>query len=434
MTASPFHHNETSTDRHLDCGIGSQSLLDGLVPPPRTVAVRIWLRLMIVQFINRELSIVYFGGMTACVGLGFVISGEIVGLGWMLMCLGICIGIGVAYILLSGTRQVVRVLTWGESTKGYIDQIFSAGMGKYQAYANVLGEMATHQRDLASTGIWKVLLKSPFRNWKVKFLVKDAHGRNQELDGRMNLEPWASNEITDSQVLLLVDGRSSPPTCLAVEQFPWLDVSHSGELAVHSSPRTVQGSIRRSLARALQVVVPTYCLSALGLAFGLKPLFVLPHTTSVSVLIGVCIVPLLTFTHGVAPIFAYKFFIDGLNLFAEKIDADRSKRRLTSPMLWLMSGFGYLHMAVWYGGPIIVLALLCGWISVAWGISHVLLAGHGHRWWVFLQHGSTSMALVLFVLCFSGDQLFPVGILVVLFQSLLLTIVEWKGKNLWATE
>ena len=152
-----------------------------------------------------------------------------------------------------------------------------------------------------------------------------------------------------------------------------------------------------------------------------------PHTH----LGGAYIVALLTFTHGVVPIFAYRFFVDGLNLFTSRADSTGDKRLQSKPFLRLMSGFGYLHMAVWYGGPIILFAVLCGWISLAWAFVHVLLAGHGRRWWVFLQHGSTSMALVLFVLCFSGDHLFPVGVLVVLFQSLLLTIVEWKGKRLW---
>ena len=44
------------------------------------------------------------------------------------------------------------------------------------------------------------------------------------------------------------------------------------------------------------------------------------------------------------------------------------------------------------------------------------------------------MAMGLFLICFSMADLFPVGIVVVLFQSLLLTLVEWKGKGLWVKE
>ena len=338
-------------------------------------------------------------------------------------------------MLLSDTWQVVRVLIWGEPAEGCIDQIFAAGIGKYQAYANVLGEMTTHQRDLVSTGIWRIFLKSPFKNWRVKFFVTDSHGQSQEIDGRMNLESRAINENTDPQVLLLVDRRRCPLTCVALEQFPWLRMSHSGELMFHVAHRPVQGGVSRALARALQVVVPTYCLSALGLTFGLTPLFSLPHDPSVLAPLGACIVALLTFTHGAVPIFAYKFFVDGLNLFAKKADSTSDKRLQSEPFLRLMSGLGYLHMAVWYGGPIIVLAILSGWISLAWGLIHVLLAGHGRRWWVFLQHGSTSMALVLFILCFSGDHLFPVGVLVVLFQSLFHSLRQTDLKEeskVWA--
>ncbi|MDE0736743.1 MAG: hypothetical protein OSB47_13035 [Pirellulaceae bacterium] len=41
-----------------------------------------------------------------------------------------------------------------------------------------------------------------------------------------------------------------------------------------------------------------------------------------------------------------------------------------------------------------------------------------------MQHGSTSIALGLFVICFSGKNLFPVGILIVPLQALLLTVIE----------
>jgi len=84
--------------------------------------------------------------------------------------------------------------------------------------------------------------------------------------------------------------------------------------------------------------------------------------------------------------------------------------------------------------PIIGLAVATGWYSLAWVVVHVLFAGRGRRQWAFLEHGSTSMAMGLFLICFSMADLFPVGIVVVLFQSLLLTLVEWKGKGLWVKE
>ena len=77
---------------------------------------------------------------------------------------------------------------------------------------------------------------------------------------------------------------------------------------------------------------------------------------------------------------------------------------------------------------------MTGWYSLAWVFVHVLLAGRGQRRWAFLEHGSTSLALLLFLICFSGAGLFPIGVIVVLFQSLLLTVVEWKGKGLWVKE
>jgi hypothetical protein len=43
------------------------------------------------------------------------------------------------------------------------------------------------------------------------------------------------------------------------------------------------------------------------------------------------------------------------------------------------------------------------------------------------------MALALFLTVFSEHNLFPTGIIVVMLQAALLTLVEWKGKELWVT-
>ena len=187
----------------------------------------------------------------------------------------------------------------------------------------------------------------------------------------------------------------------------------------------------RYFLKAVQVVVPTYFLSALGLVFGLKPLFTGLDNSGIWLVMGTVMVGVFTFTHGVTPMFVYRLFVDGLNLFGASDPGTQGNQLRPEPLARLMSGFSYLHMVIWYGSPILVLAALTSWLPLAWALFHILLAGRGRRWWLLLQHGSTSTALVLFVLFFSGRHLFPLGVLVVLFQALLLTVVEWKGKQLW---
>ena len=48
-----------------------------------------------------------------------------------------------------------------------------------------------------------------------------------------------------------------------------------------------------------------------------------------------------------------------------------------------------------------------------------------------LEHGSTSMALLLFLICFSAERLFPLGLAVVILQALLLAVLESKARTQW---
>ena len=66
--------------------------------------------MMMSQFNNHELPGFCFGAMAVLLGMGFILSSNGGVLGWMLLCLGVCIIISIAYVLLSGTWRVVRVL------------------------------------------------------------------------------------------------------------------------------------------------------------------------------------------------------------------------------------------------------------------------------------------------------------------------------------
>ena len=114
----------------------------------------------------------------------------------------------------------------------------------------------------------------------------------------------------------------------------------------------------------------------------------------------------------------------------KKMHAGGTNPVMLVPFL-LFSGFVYLHIGLWYGIPAITLAFMTEWLTIPVAVIHIALAKKGTRIWVFLEYGSTSFALLLFLVVFSAEELFPVGLLVALFQILLLTLVDWKGRGLW---
>lgn len=180
-----------------------------------------------------------------------------------------------------------------------------------------------------------------------------------------------------------------------------------------------------SFARAAIPVSATYAAAAIGLTWfggGLTENF----SRMISPLIGVPVVILFTLTHAVLPVFFYRHFLNALN----RVEGSEIKPEARL-IAGAARGFVGLHMAVWFGIPIVALAALTGWLSLAWAAGHLALARRGTRAWVFVEYGSTSMALLLFVVYFSGERLFPWGMGVVVLQSLLLTVLDWKAREQW---
>lgn len=87
----------------------------------------------------------------------------------------------------------------------------------------------------------------------------------------------------------------------------------------------------------------------------------------------------------------------------------------------------------WFGVPILALASKTGPMSLIAAAIHLVFARRQERHWVFVEYGSTSFALLLFVLNFGGAH-FYVALPIVLFQTLMLTLLAVWGRPLVLTE
>ena len=187
--------------------------------------------------------------------------------------------------------------------------------------------------------------------------------------------------------------------------------------------------IRSSFLRSLIPVGLTYSAALIGIEFLSAEAFEFSGRDQIGAL-GLLVVPLFTLTHCVVPVFFYFIFVSAIYSMKQKTSAVGWNLASLLPFL-MFSGFVYLHLGFWYGVPTLILAFSTEWLTIPVAIIHILLAQKGTRTWVFLEYGSTSFSLLLFLLIFSGDGFFPYGILVMLFQILLLTVVDWIGRDLW---
>ena len=187
--------------------------------------------------------------------------------------------------------------------------------------------------------------------------------------------------------------------------------------------------IRSSFFRSLLPVGLTYSSALIGITFfsGEEAEFLQAENSAG---LGLFLVPLFTLTHCVVPVFFYFIFVSAIVGMKKQMKTAGWASAGFLPFL-MFSGFIYLHMGFWYGVPTLLLAYSTEWLTIPVAILHILLAKRGTRTWLFLEYGSTSFSLLLFLFIFSGKEFFPYGVLVMLFQISLLTIVDWKGRDLW---
>ena len=181
-----------------------------------------------------------------------------------------------------------------------------------------------------------------------------------------------------------------------------------------------RGGITIPLLQALVVVFSTYGITTLGIVRDSEDVLSESHLAGG---LATGLVILFTFTHGIIPMFFYWMFLSPLQ--------GKHGKSIPQGGRFIVRGFIYLHMGIWYLSPMIGLALYTKSLAPAWMVLHILLAGRGNRTWVFLEYGSTAFALLLFVFFVSMANFYPQGLLVVAAQTGILTLANWKGKKLW---
>jgi hypothetical protein len=174
--------------------------------------------------------------------------------------------------------------------------------------------------------------------------------------------------------------------------------------------------------RALVPVLITYCLAAAGTAI-IDPVKIDQRTIGLDTLLDDAgptesLLPALLLTIGIAvvPPFLCGAFVRGV------------RREARSPTVGECVALG-----VWFGFPIMILSLHAGWFCLLAVAAHLAMARGGERLWVFVEYGSTSFALLLFLAVF-GDRWYPWGLLVVLLQAPLLTLMAVWGRKLFVVE
>jgi hypothetical protein len=211
------------------------------------------------------------------------------------------------------------------------------------------------------------------------------------------------------------------------ELYSGLMISPDGQWTIEGSANFLE--FISTLFRNAVPAIGTFACAALGLTLfrGEVPAKMM---VDVSALAGAGWVLLLTVTHAVAAVFLFRYVLDFLSLF-KSVAAPTGRNPVFRIYVGIFQAFTWMLVVCWFGLPIIALAFLTGWLSLVWAAGHFVLAKRRERAWVFIEYGSTSTALLLFVMCFSAERLFPLGLIVIVMQSLLLTILDWKARERW---
>ena len=239
--------------------------------------------------------------------------------------------------------------------------------------------------------------------------------------------------VDDPNILVLHNPQKAQELVAVNALPPNLVIGPDGQWAMDQPTNRLE--IVFACFRSFPPVLGTYGSAGIGYSFHNKGMFN-DAALEIPPLLGAAIVLLFTLTHAVVPVFFYRKFLklqnNILNLHTEP--TSKLEHPGTGWTRVLVFGFISLRMGFWYGIPTVLFAFMTGGLSLLWAAVHITFSRRPTRTWLCLEYGSTSTALLLFVICFSVNRLFPYGIVVLLFQSLLLTVLDWKGRTLWVPE
>lgn len=185
----------------------------------------------------------------------------------------------------------------------------------------------------------------------------------------------------------------------------------------HPSSMGMFGPVLKSLL----IVTATYTLAVVGMYYGLggPEKLTLDVNTNPDRDASLGMILMFTASHAVIPVFFYAVFLWSYR--------EAPRRDVGAGGCTLR--FIYLHMGLWFGVPIIGLAAKTGWLSLIWVVVHVALAQPGRRTFTFMEYGSTSVALFLFLSSYGKGTFFPEGLFIVIVQAAMLTIVDYFGEK-----
>ena len=400
---------------------------DRLSPPPRDVPNEVRTRLWWAEVSGARGLAMAIGMLLLLGGGGVLVTGPAHVLIWSIpIALGLAVLVPAVRACLRRRERAAVLLSEGRPATATILSIWDRNRNGYLSYDKALDEWSRFSRQTGGAftgpGLIGSFLARQLREWPCRVHLSDGGRPAAETETKLDIGSRLIEGVRDPVVRLLFH-PSAPEHGVAVcERNPWLTISPDGRWIVDRENRPSE--LGHAFLRSFVPVAATYALAAIGLTWGNDNLFA-RASEQISAWLGAGMVLLFTVTHAIVPVFFYRPFFGVMKAIRN------SPGSKGTAFLLGFSAFIHLHMGVWYGVPMVALAAMTGWLNLPWAATHVALARRGTRHWVFLEYGSTSLALLLFLVFFSGERLFPLGMLVVLFQSVLLTVMDWKGRELW---
>ena len=388
---------------------------------PRSVPLFIRIRLALYQLTLGVHFALIFAAICAIVGFGFLVpfSGDpqsdgppvFIIIGALPLLIGICVGIGIAILLLERSAPYVSALQNGKLARGKITHLYDHCRGRIVPWNQLLKEW----QEFVASGTSR-LAASNRANALTRFRLEPEEDE-LDLEAEIDMGGRAVRADADPWITMVYHQGYA----IDAEQFPWLGVDHRGRwryALIHEGTRT---GTENSLVQALLVVVPSFLIATLyPWATGEAANFPDSYADTVpKQIMAVLIAWMFTWTHAVIPAF----------VFGSIIAHGRDAGGTFGHFLFLL--FISVAATFWFTAPIVIMTGQYGWQPLIWFGLHILLARRGTKRWLFVEYASTSLALVLYSEL-AADPI-PFGLIAIAGQIFLLTFMNMKARPIWTT-